>query len=183
MLCLPTLNIFRTSTQINWLFQGLWTNWVFLIAIGFVDIELWDMSQFVFVVCVCVCVCVCMCMCARMGARMCVLITKILWVLILKPVLRRGMRVIQVSHGIVLPAKLHYRSWGDGVGNNVFPNQVLNGELNTCDVSMVQTRQAPQSEVSWFVQHQFRKCDFKTINLLQNIIITSHYHRTAVKIK
>lgn len=67
--------------------------------------------------------------------------------LILKPVLRRGTHVLQVSHGIVLPAKLHYHSWRDGVGSTVFPNQVLDAELNTCDVSMVQIRQMPESKI------------------------------------
>lgn len=61
--------------------------------------------------------------CVDAGVHKCV--PKILWVLILKPVLRRGKHVIQVSHGIVLPVKLHYQSWGDCVGNRVFPNQVL----------------------------------------------------------
>lgn len=85
----------------------------------------------------------CVCMCMR--ARRCISTMKILWVLILKPVLRGGIHVIQVSHGIVLPAKLHYHSWGDGVGNSVFPNQVPNGEPNTCDVATVQTTRTPQS--------------------------------------
>lgn len=31
------------------------------------------------------------------------------------------------------------------MGSSMVPNQVLNGELNTCDVSMVQTRKPPQS--------------------------------------
>lgn len=79
-------------------------------------------------ICVC-CTSVCVCMCMR--ARRCISTMKILWVLILKPVLRGGIHVIQVSHGIVLPAKLHYHSWGDGVGNSVFPNQVPNREPNT----------------------------------------------------
>lgn len=44
------------------------------------------------------------------------------------------MHDIQVSHGILLPAKLYYLSWEDCVGNNM-----LNEELTTCDVSMLQT--------------------------------------------
>lgn len=71
--------------------------------------------------------------CVCVQERQCVVTKQILWVLILKPVLRRGMHVIQVSHGIVLPPKLHYLSWGDGVGNNVFPNQVLNEEHMWCE--------------------------------------------------
>lgn len=31
------------------------------------------------------------------------------------------------------------------MGNKVFPNQVLNEQLNTCDASAVQTRQTSQS--------------------------------------
>lgn len=52
--------------------------------------------------------------------------------------------VVQLSHGIVLPSKLHYSSWGDGVGNSMFPNQVPNREPDTCDVVPVQTIQTPQ---------------------------------------
>lgn len=46
------------------------------------------------------------------------------------------MHVIQVSHGIVLPAKLYYHSCRDGVGNGVLLTQILDEELNTRDVSM-----------------------------------------------
>lgn len=81
MLCLQTLNIFRTSAQINSLFQGLRTNWVFP------DCN-WIWSHWIMrYVLICFC---CICVCACMRVWMCFVTTKILWVLIFKPVLKRA---------------------------------------------------------------------------------------------
>lgn len=83
------------------------TNWV-LLAIGFVDIELWVMSWFVSVAPLRACVC------ASWQQRPC---GSSFWghCWVERFVSSRSHTVI------VLPLKLLYRSWGRGVGNGVFP--------------------------------------------------------------
>lgn len=112
----------NTSNQLIILEGGTGTNWV-LLAIGFVNIELWVMSWFVFVAPLCACVCA-----SRQRRSFGSSFWGHCWD-------KRFMS--SRSHTVILlPAKLHYHSWGCDVGNSVFSNQVPNWETeSTCDAA------------------------------------------------